>query len=82
MKVAEFLSGWPVWGLPAFAQIWAPWHDKITNFHLISDYFQPALGGVTSTLGHSPVFLRMVRCTAREPMQDSGCWPPQPQVSF
>ena len=51
MKVAEFLSGWPVWGLPAFAQIWAPWHDKITNFHLISDYFQPALGGVTSTLG-------------------------------
>jgi hypothetical protein len=46
MKVAEFLSGWP-----AFAQIWAPCHDKITNFHLISDYFQPALGGVTSTLG-------------------------------
>jgi hypothetical protein len=51
MKVTEFLAGWPVWGLPAFAQIWAPWHDKITNFHLISDYFQPALGGVTSTLG-------------------------------
>jgi peptidoglycan biosynthesis protein MviN/MurJ (putative lipid II flippase) len=38
-------------GTPAFAQIWAPWHDKITNFHLISDYFQPALGGVTSTSG-------------------------------
>ena len=33
-------------GTSRVAQIWAPWHDKITNFHLISDYFQPALGSV------------------------------------
>ena len=47
----QFFKKWPVWGLPAFAEIFAPWQDKLTSMTLISDYFQPELNISGSILG-------------------------------
>jgi hypothetical protein len=45
------LANWHIWGLPAFAQIFAPWHEKIISMSLISDWFQPTLNIAASILG-------------------------------
>jgi hypothetical protein len=50
----SFLNGWALWGLPAFAEIFAPWQNKITQMSLISDWFQPTLNTGASVLG--PLF--------------------------
>ncbi len=50
-QTQQFFRKWPVWGLPAFAGIFAPWQDKLTSMTLISDYFQPDLSISGSILG-------------------------------
>jgi hypothetical protein len=44
------LKGWVKNGLPAFASAMAPWQDKLTQAHLISDWFQPQLDIVSAVL--------------------------------
>lgn len=51
MKIKEFVDNWQLWGLPAFASIFAPWHEKITNMALISDFYQPTLNVGGTVLG-------------------------------
>jgi hypothetical protein len=49
--VEQELMGWKVWGLPAFAAIFAPWQEKISSMALISDWFQPTLNIGASIIG-------------------------------
>ena len=51
MKARDFVENWQIWGLPAFAGIFAPWQDKLTQVHLISDFFQPELNLCASVFG-------------------------------
>lgn len=53
-QAGSYFDDWAVWGLPAFAAIFAPWQDKLTAMSLISDYFQPELNFGASVLG--PLF--------------------------
>lgn len=47
----NFFDNWNYWGLPAFAEIFAPWQNKLTQLNLISEYFQPQLNVGASVLG-------------------------------
>ncbi|NEH59670.1 hypothetical protein GR198_28510 [Rhizobium leguminosarum] len=49
-SIAFFIEKWPLWGLPAFATLLAPWQEKLTNMSLISDMFQPTLNTAASIL--------------------------------
>lgn len=60
------LGGWPVWGLPFFAAIFAPWQEKITDVRLISQFFQPTLNTVGSIIGPlSCMVAYAILCKAR-----------------
>jgi hypothetical protein len=54
---ASFLKGWQTIGLPAFACIFLPWQNKLTEMSMISDYFQPALNIGASIVGPLSCFV-------------------------
>lgn len=51
MPAKDLLSNWKAWGLPAFAGVLAPWHEKLTSVHLLSEYFQPQMNVIASVVG-------------------------------
>ena len=50
-RITTFLHGWPLFWLPAFAGIFAPWQNKLTAMSLVSEWFQPGLNIGASIIG-------------------------------
>jgi hypothetical protein len=51
LPLARFWAKWKTWGLPAFVSALSPWFARLIDVELISDFYQPRLGGLATLLG-------------------------------
>lgn len=51
VSIGNLLRSWQVWGIPALIAVLAPWHGVLTEFRLISEYWEPEINVLCSGLG-------------------------------